>query len=127
MKSTIQKKVYYHDTDCAGVVYYANYLKYFEEARTEYFRSKGITLDKLSREGIFFVVANVEIKYRRAARYQDELVISSQIEKIKAASLEFYHRVKKNQSLLVECRTKLACVDQDFNPQAIPQHISALL
>ena len=58
----MEKRIYYHDTDCGGVVYYANYLKYLEEARTEYFLSKGADLQKLSTEGIWFTVARVEIE-----------------------------------------------------------------
>ena len=56
-------RIYYEDTDCGGVVYYANYLKYFEEVRTEHLLSKGIDLNKLSKEGILFVIADVDIKY----------------------------------------------------------------
>lgn len=124
---TIKKKVYYHDTDCGGVVYYANYLKYFEEARTEYFLSKGVDLRKCIKSDFFFVVANVEIKYKKGARYGDKILVTTKIEKIKSASIEFLHEVKKDESLLVECKTTLVCVDPNFRPKAIPDDILVLL
>ena len=105
--STIKKKIYYHDTDCGGVVYYANYLKFFEEARTEHFCGTGIDLQTLSAKGSFFVVSSVEIKYKSSANYGDELVILSLIEKIGVASIVFSHEIKRGQSLLVKCKTTL--------------------
>ncbi len=123
----MKKRIYYHDTDCGGVVYYANYLKYFEEARTEYFRAKGIELCGLSEKGTFFVVASVDIKYKSPARYADELEVTSTIEKTKTASIEFFQEIKRGDTLLVECRTKLVCVSREFSPQAIPESISSSL
>lgn len=120
---TIKKRIYYHDTDCGGVVYYANYLKFFEEARTEHLLSKGIDLERLSRDGILFAVTNCDIQYKGPARYGDELSISSKIEKTKPASLYFYHEIKRDDSLLVECRTRLVSIGTDFKPIVIPQKI----
>ncbi len=120
---TITKRIYYHDTDCGGVVYYANYLKYFEEVRTEHLLSKGIDLGKLGREGILFAVANLDIKYKGPARYGDALLISSRIEGIKAASLYFYHEIKRDESVLVECKTRLVSIGTNFKPIAIPMPI----
>ncbi|MBN3038539.1 MAG: YbgC/FadM family acyl-CoA thioesterase [Candidatus Omnitrophica bacterium] len=126
-KSVLEKKIYYHDTDCGGVVYYANYLKYFEEARTEYFAKKGIVLNELSAAGTFFVVAGLEIKYKSPARYGDKLLIATHIEKIKAASMYFYQEIKRNEALLVQCQTKVVCVDRDFIPKPIPSLVSSIL
>jgi acyl-CoA thioester hydrolase len=123
----IKKKIYYHDTDAGGVVYYANYLKYFEEARTEYLLSKGISVQEMAREGFFFVVGGLEIKYKSPARYADELSITAKIEKVKAASIEFYQEARRAQDLLVECRTKLVSVGKDFKPIALSEEISAAL
>ncbi len=124
---TMKKKIYYHDTDCGGVVYYANYLKYFEEARTEHFKAKGIDLCALTEKGTFFVVASVDIKYKIPAKYADELNVSTRIERVKAASVEFLQQIKRDHSLLVECRTKMVCVNAEFSPQAIPNSISTCL
>jgi len=121
------KKIYYHDTDCGGVVYYANYLKYFEEARTEFLTDTGIDLKLLSQNNTWFVVKGVEIDYKVPARYADQLMISSQITKIKNVSLEFIQEIKRDTELLVCAKTKLVCVDSDFRPKAIPDNIRSLL
>jgi len=125
--SQITKKIYYHDTDCGGVVYYANYLKYFEEARTEFLVEKGIDLKFLSDNSTWFVVKKVEIDYKAPAHYANQLVISSEITKVKNVSLEFIQEIKRDQQLLVSAKTQLVCVDGDFKPKAIPDNISSLL
>ena len=124
---TLKKKVYYHDTDCGGVVYYANYLKYFEEARTEHFLSKGVDMKELAKDGIVFAVASLEIKYKSPARYGDELAVSSGVEEARGASLYFYHEIKLGARTLAECRTRLVSIGADFKPVAVPKRISALL
>ena len=110
----LKKRIYYHDTDLGGVVYYANYLKYFEEVRTEHLRSLGIDLKELHKEDVVFAVAKVSIRYRSPARYSDELVISSKIDRVKGASIEFSHIVKRAESLLVESATTLVTIGPDF-------------
>ena len=121
---SIIKKVYYHDTDSGGVVYYANYLKYFEEARTEFLLDKGIDVNQLTKDGIWFVVASVNINYQAPAIYADQLVISSEIIKKKNVWLEFFQQVKRADSILVSATTKLVCVGLDFKPKAMPQKTS---
>ncbi|MCK4777591.1 MAG: YbgC/FadM family acyl-CoA thioesterase, partial [Actinomycetia bacterium] len=114
--SKMNKKVYYHDTDSGGVVYYANYLKYFEEARTEYLSGQGIDLKELSKEGVIFAVRAVKVNYRAPARYGDTLEISTQLTKVGGASLEFVQEVKVGNRLLVMAQTSLACINRDFMP-----------
>jgi acyl-CoA thioester hydrolase len=118
-----RKKIYYHDTDCGKIVYYANYLKYFEEARTEYLLGKGINLKKLTEEGIVFVVRDVNITYKGPAYYGDTLEIVTKIEEIKSASLLIYQEACRNEDLLVSARTTLVCVNIKLNPVVIPQEI----
>lgn len=120
---SIEKRIYYHDTDCGGVVYYANYLKYLEEARTEYLLSKGFDLQKLSSKGIWFAVAKVEIEYKSPARYQDTIKILTTIEKIKYSAMQFFQKILKNNIIISEARTVLICVSNDFKPIAIPEEI----
>ncbi len=120
---SIEKRIYYHDTDCGGVVYYANYLKYLEEARTEYLLSKGFDLQKLSNKGIWFAVAKVEIEYKSPARYQDTIKILTTIEKIKYSAMQFFQKILKNNTIISEARTVLICVSNDFKPIAIPEEI----
>jgi len=119
----LEKRIYYHDTDCGGVVYYANYLKHLEEARTEYFRSKGIELQQLAERGVFFVVAKAEIEYKAPARYQDTIRIFTGVEKARAAAMIFLQRIMKNDTTLVEARITLLCVNKDFRRIAIPEEI----
>jgi acyl-CoA thioester hydrolase len=85
----LEKKIYYHDTDCGGVVYYANYLKHLEEARTEFLSDKGINLQKLAGEGMWFAVAKVDIEYKAPAGYQDTIRIITSIESSRKTAMQF--------------------------------------
>lgn len=123
MKFYITKRVYYHDTDCGGVVYYANYLKHLEEARSEYCAHKGIDLKQLSEKGIYFVVARVEIDYKSAARYWDVLKITAEVKEIRRSSLIFEQEIYKDDKLLVEAKTYWVCVNREFRPISIPEDI----
>lgn len=116
----IENKIYYHDTDCGGVVYYANYLKHLEEARSEYFSSRGIDLKQMGEEGTYFVVARVELNYKAPAHYQDKIRITAKVEKLGAASLYFAQRIERGPELLLEAKTTLVCVDRQFQPKAMP-------
>jgi len=122
-----EKRIYYHDTDCGGVVYYANYLKYLEEARTEYFLSKGVDLQKLSNRGIWFVVARVEIDYKIPARYQDTLTILTRIEKMKLSAIKFSHQVLKDDLTVVQAYCTLICVGNDYKPVSLPAEVKNII
>ena len=126
MSHSYPKKIYYHDTDCGGIVYYANYLKYFEEARTEFLTSRGIRLDELARRDILFVVGSVHISYRAPARYGDTIEVGTEIESRKNVSLTFVQRARREEELLVEAVTRLVCVGGDLKPRRIPPEIEAL-
>ncbi|MCM8786527.1 MAG: acyl-CoA thioesterase [Candidatus Omnitrophica bacterium] len=124
----IIKRIYYHDTDCGGVVYYANYLKYLEEARTEYFLQKNLMLDKLYKEeGLLFLVKKVEIDYKAPAYYLDQIEIYTQISRLRCASLEFLQEIKKENKILVVAKTILVCVNKKFQPTIIPESIINVL
>jgi len=125
--SSIEKKIYYHDTDCGGVVYYANYLKYLEEARTEYFVSNGIDLQKLSNKGIWFAVARVEIEYKSPAHYQDTIRVLTRIEKIKMSAMQFFQKILKNGTTIAEAHTTLICINNDFKLAAMPEEIKNII
>ena len=124
---SMEKRIYYHDTDCGGVVYYANYLKYLEEARTEYFLSKGVDLQKLSTKGIWFTVARVEIEYKSPAHYQDTIRILTGIEKTKMSAMQFFQKILKNSTTVAEARTMLIFINNDFKPVAIPEEIKNII
>ncbi|MBI3995048.1 MAG: YbgC/FadM family acyl-CoA thioesterase, partial [Nitrospirae bacterium] len=93
-KSRLSVRIYYEDTDCGGVVYYANYLRYFERARTEYLRDRGVDLGTWAEKGLYFVVSRVEIVYKAPARYSDLLQIETAVTDLSKASLTFSHAVR---------------------------------
>lgn len=117
-------KIYYHDTDCGGVVYYSNYLKYLEEARTEYFSEKGFSVKKLSDNGILFVVSRQEIDYKAPAVYGDVLEIKTKLSGISAVKIIFENEIyNQDNRLIAEAKTTLVCVDRDLKPERIPAEI----
>ncbi|MCU0652306.1 MAG: acyl-CoA thioesterase [Candidatus Omnitrophica bacterium] len=120
----MQKRIFYHDTDCGGVVYYANYLKYMEEARTEFLAEKEILIKELVDSGVMFVVAHQEIDYKLPAFYGDVLEISAKIIAMSTVKMEYEHEVK-NQSGQVVCVGKaiLVCVDKFIKPKPIPEEL----
>ena len=122
----IEKRIYYHDTDCGGVVYYANYLKHLEEARTEFCRHRNINLKELSKKGILFVVIHLEVDYKSPARYQDKIKIFTKVEKVRHSSLEFVQEIMRDDSLLIRGKTTWVCVNKDFKPKPIPKDIKRM-
>ncbi|HJS66961.1 MAG TPA: YbgC/FadM family acyl-CoA thioesterase [Nitrospiraceae bacterium] len=106
-------KIYYEDTDCGGVVYYANYLKYFERARTHYLEERGLSVARLMEEGTVFVVVHAEVDYRSPAHYGDWLAIETVISDRTAASFTFSHVIRERESrrVVVEGSARLAATD----------------
>ena len=118
-------RIYYEDTDCGGVVYYANYLRYFERARTEYLEARNIYVKECISKGFFFVVAHQDIDYKAPAFYADVLTIETKIAKISSASLVFDYVVKnkKTAQTIATASTILVCVSKDIQPIKIPQEV----
>ncbi len=108
-------KIYYEDTDCGSVVYYANYLKYFERARTGYLEDRGLSVARLMEEGTVFVVVHAELYYRSPARYGDWLVIETVISAMTPASFTFSHVIRERASrrVVVEGSARLAATDRN--------------
>ena len=118
MAHRLEKKVYYHDTDAGGVVYYGNYLKFLEEGRTEYCISRGVDVAGLFAGGISFVVVHVELDYLSSPRYGDVLTIVTAVEKVGTSSVRFSQQIKRGEQVLVKSAVVWACVNRDF--KAIP-------
>jgi acyl-CoA thioester hydrolase len=118
-------RVYYEDTDAGGVVFYANYLKFMERARTEYLRALGYEQDLLMTEaGIIFAVRSLKIEYIKPARFNQLLQISAEIEHFKKASLEFNQQITHDKQLLATGSVRIACLDVNtLKPKAIPDHL----
>lgn len=120
----MKTRIYYHHTDCGGVVYYANYLKFLEEARTEYFDLKNASIKQLADSGTMFVVARQEVDYKFPAVYGDQLEVLTQVGEVGGVRIEFLHEIyNQNKQLIVKAKTILVCVDKNLKPQAIPEDI----
>jgi acyl-CoA thioester hydrolase len=120
-------RIYYEDTDSGGVVYYANYLKFMERARTEWLRSLGFEQDRLlQQDGIIFAVRHVEVSYDHPARFNDALEVHVRLVRIGRASLTMYQEVIRASDTRLLCKgnTKLACVDmKTMSLTPIPKEI----
>lgn len=115
-------RVYYEDTDAGGVVFYANYLKFMERARTEWLRALGVEQQKLaSQSDIGFVVADLDMKYRAPARLDDQLIVQTTVTQARRASLNFAQRVVRANEVLAEGQIRVGCVRLScLKPAALP-------
>jgi acyl-CoA thioester hydrolase len=118
-------RVYYEDTDAAGVVYFANYLKFMERARTEWLRQHGSDHNELAEKNkIAFAVRSLKAEYLKPARLNENLDVKTQIKGIRKASLDFIQTIVRGNDILVTAETLVACVDTiAFKPVAIPQQL----
>lgn len=118
-------RVYFEDTDAGGIVYYANYLRFLERARTEWLRRLGFEQDALMRDpGVVFAVRRVEIDYLRPARFNDSLAVHARIAERGRASLVFEHEIRRGPEVLCRGVVKVACLAaESLRPTAIPPAI----
>ena len=121
-------KIYYEDTDSGGVVYYANYLKYLERARSEAIYSQGLTNIKLQKDyGALIIVKSCNIEYKKPARFEDELeIISSVLTKTKT-SFKMKQIIKKHEELISEAEVQLVTVNKEGKPVKIPEILEKFL
>lgn len=118
-------RIYYEDTDVSGVVYHANYLRYFERARTEWLRALGCSQESLRVEdGVAFTVSELQIAFRQPARLDDALEATVEVSELRRASLRFTQRLRdaaRPDRLLATADVRVACVDAtSFKPRALP-------
>ena len=118
-------RVYYEDTDSGGVVYHSNYLNFMERARTEWLRHLGFEQTYIRDElNVIFVVHSMQITFKKPAKFNDMLTVTSELHKIGHSSLQFLQKITLNQQALVEAQVKLACVNAlTFKPVGIPEPI----
>ncbi|MCW7539163.1 tol-pal system-associated acyl-CoA thioesterase [Aquabacterium sp. A7-Y] len=118
-------RIYWEDTDAGGVVFYANYLKFFERARTEWLRARGWEQEKLRQEaGVMFVVVQTAVRYRQPARLDDQLDITVALRHAAPASLHFMQQALRQGTLVAEGDIKIGCVDATtFRPRRIPAEL----
>ncbi len=125
-------RVYYEDTDLGGVVYYANYLRFLERARTEWLRSLGCDqTELLEQRGLLFMITGVEIRYRKPARFNDRLCVTAELARRRRVSMRFsqtIYRDDSQQERLVEASVDAACVEAaSLSPRPIPEQLLAAM
>jgi 4-hydroxybenzoyl-CoA thioesterase len=121
-------RIYIEDTDAGGIVYYVNYLKFMERARTEFLRDLGFEHYLHSEEDFMFVVRGAQVRYFAPARMDDALTITAQIKSLGRASLVFHQKVLRHDDVLVGGDIDIACVRRsDLKPRALPERLVALL
>jgi len=114
--------VYFEDTDAAGVVYYANYLKFMERARSDMIRAVGVDQNAMLRgDGSAYYVAHVDIHYRRPARLGDDLRIISTVQRVRASSVHIHQRVMRGPELMADASVTAAFLDREGRPRRQPQ------
>jgi acyl-CoA thioester hydrolase len=125
----IRFRVRYNETDQGRVVYHSNYFHYFEMGRTEFLREEGLRYRDLEDSGSFLVVTEAHLRYRAAARYDDEIRVRTWVTQVSPVTVRFAYEVIREPGsvLLVEGETKLACVGPDFRPKRLPPEVAEKL
>src|SRR3982751_2279864 len=114
--------VYFEDTDAYGIVYYANYLKYMERARSDFIRAVGVDqFEELRRTGSAYAVVEVDIRYRQPARLGDDLLVVSTIDQVRASSVLIHQRVMRGKQQLTDARVTAAFLDGEGRPRRQPK------
>lgn len=127
-----QTRVYYEDTDAGGVVYYANYLKYMERARTEWLRALGVEQDALAKElNVIFAVRSVTIEYKKPAKFNDALMVTAQPHALKQASITFKQDISlqcDETNLFTTSEVNIVCLNsKNFSPNPIPKGLYKII
>ena len=126
-KSSYLLRVYYEDTDLAGIVYYANYLKFIERARSEMLKKANVNQMNLIKRGYFFVVTSLKADYLKPAYFEDSLKVITEVAKIKGASIILQQTIFRSEKVLFEASIRLALIDKSGKPARLPANIRQLL
>lgn len=127
---TFPVRVYWEDTDAGGVVYYANYLRFLERARSEWLRALGVDqVQMLREERLQFVVVEVNVRYHRPARFDDELRVTVALESMRGASVTMAQEIRRGRTadeLLVTATVRAACIDSaSLKPRPLPRALAS--
>ena len=125
--SRVSLRVRFCETDLMGIVHHANYLQYFEVGRVDWLQRRGVSYEAWTRQGVHLPVVDVKLRYRKAARFDDELVIETSCSETTRATVLFTYRVLRSEELLCEGETLLACVGQTLTAQRFPDHVAEVL
>ena len=126
-KSSYLLRVYYEDTDLAGIVYYANYLKFIERARSEMLKKANVNQMDLIKRGYFFVVTSLKADYLKPAYFEDSLKVITEVTKIKGASIILQQTIFRSEKVLFEASIRLALIDKSGKVARLPANIRQLL
>jgi acyl-CoA thioester hydrolase len=131
MKDSFQwpVRIYYEDTDAGGVVFYANYLKFYERARTEMLRDMGFEQNQLiEQDAVIFVVRSVHVDYLKPAKFNDLILVSAKLSSLKSASLIFEQTISRSDNILSQASIQIACLDTStMRPKQIPEKLKRVL
>jgi acyl-CoA thioester hydrolase len=125
-KHSTEIRVRYNETDAMGFLHHSNYLCYFEVGRTELFRAQGGSYRRMEELKLYFVVARIDVRYRRPARYDDLLILHTEIARVTPAKLEHSYRLRRGEELLAEANSVIACVNEAGEVQRIPEDLVGL-
>jgi acyl-CoA thioester hydrolase len=125
LSGEITIRVRYAETDRMGLLHHANYLVYFEQARTELLRAQGVAYKDLEDQGFLLVLTRVQVRYRSPARYDDLLTIRTTVMRTTLVKIEHRYEVLRDGLLLAEGETTLGCVDRDGKVQALPPFLQS--
>ncbi len=123
---TIEIRVRYSETDAMQLLHHSNYLTYFEIGRTELLRAQGGSYRKMEELGLFFVVAKINVRFKKPAKYDDVLTLTTSIQKQSLAKIEHQYTLKRGEEVLTEAESVIACVDQNGEVQRIPENLTEL-
>jgi acyl-CoA thioester hydrolase len=117
-----ETRIYYGDTDAGGVIYYANYLRYFEKSWFEYLTARGLSLVAWEKQGIFFIIKRVEVDYISTARYGEIIQVQTDVAQVTRASFTFHHRVilKDTGRLIAEGKNQMVCISAEGKLRRFP-------
>ncbi len=127
MPYTLPIRIYYEDTDMAGIVYYANYLKFIERGRSEWVRAIGMDQLAMKEEGIVFAVRRVECDYLGSAKLDDALIVETEVANVTAARLVMEQRVKRGEEVLFQAVVTVVCMNEAGQPVRLPANIRQMV
>ena len=127
LREVARVRVIYGDTDQMGMVYYANYLRYFESARSDYWRALGRSYKDLEAWGVAMPVIEAHCDYKRPAHYEDLLVVDIEVSQLRGASVRFSYRVLRGETLIAQGYTRHAIIGTDGRPRALPEEMRAAI
>lgn len=127
MSHKLNIRVYYEDTDMAGIVYYANYLRYIERGRSEWVRDNGMDQNAMKAEGVVFAVRRVEADYLAPAHLDDELLVETSVVSVTAARMVMQQYVKRADEVLFQALVTVVCIGESGQPTRLPAKVRQML